>query len=478
MIESGKFHVRNPMIFMGLMLAIVIACGVMSPAHALTFSSPTGNVTCDIGDEAFAVKVVYCVKMAVFNTTELFLEQTSAAMYPMTLALMIFVATLLGVRIATGERDPQKMVMGFLLKFGVVLLFADNFGAAMGGLTDDVFRIMEQMQAIAIPALYEGQGTGVCDLSGAGGPAGGYIIAITYDPWEYIDCVFDYIFGFGVQATIASSIFGFIGSAFFGGYMGVMIFFMGVALVLSIALFAFRCVYVTLLAYIMAGYLIVLSPLFIPTLMFKVTERMFVKWLYNLINAIFLPFMMVAYLGFAMPVLDQFVFGDGDQALTATLGQGDEILEKYRLAAPICETSAASDFEFFKVKSPDRIIGNLLNPTESGAMDWCGMFDFTKVDMGKEHIQELWEVGMSLLRILVAAFLILAVAKKIPELSAFIIGGGGGHALANSAQAPMPFESAMKGTLRQAAHTSAEGAGQSRGIFGGVGGVMNLMGNR
>ncbi len=421
-------------------LALFFASAQLNPAQALAFNTPAGVINCDISDESLAVKVVYCVKMAVFSTTELFLIQTSALMAPVIDVMMILVLILLGVRIAAGERDPQKMVMSFLLRFGIVYLLADNFGAAMGGLTDDVFLIIEQLQAVAIPVLYVTSDT--CDITSTSAPAGGYIIPITYTPWEYIDCIFDYIFGFGVDATIASSIFGFIGSTFFGGTVGMMAFVLGLATVLALAFFAFRVIYIVLVSYVYVGFLIVLTPLFAPLLMFKVTETAFRKWWGNLLGGIMLPFMMVAFLAFSMPILDTFVFGDDDQSLESTLGRGQEITEHYRLAAPVCEMTSASDFDFFDDLNSGRIVQNMFNPSESGAMDWCGMFDFTKVDLGEEHIQELWEIGMSLIRILGVVYLITAVAALLPNLTAFLLMSG--FSLAQTAAAPILFETAIR----------------------------------
>jgi uncharacterized membrane protein len=422
----------------------VMLLAIIFPAHALTFNSPTGNINCEVGASSFSVKVVYCVKMAVFATTQLFLAQTTALMQPVIGVFMILVFVLLGVRIAIGEQDPQKMVLGTLLKFGIVWLLADNFGAAMGGLTAPTFQIMEQLQAFVIPPLYS---SGTCTL-GASGLNGGYIDPVTFAPWEYIDCIFDYIFGFGIQATIASSIFGFIGSTFFSGSIGMMVFFIGIILVLSLALFAFRTVYIVMMSYIYVGLLIILTPLFAWALMFKVTEYMFTTWMRNIIGGMCMPFFMITYLAFAMPLLDSFVFDSDPQSLTSTLGRDNDITSRYRLAAPICELKTPSDFDFFSMLSSNKIIGDILTPTKSGSGDPCAMADFSKVDMGKEHIQKLWEIGMSLLRILAVTFLILTIATQIPELCARVVGGG--FSLSGSANNPMLFETAIKGGLRTA----------------------------
>ncbi len=436
---------------------MTMACSaLLHPAAALSYNGPTGAVQCDVGDSSFAVKVVYCVKLAVFTTTQTFLAQTSAAMIPIVSAVMALSITLLGVRIVTGERDPQKMVFAMLLKFGIVWLFVDNLGqlAFDGGLTGPIFRTMEQLQAAIIPTMYQ---SGTCQL-GNSGLSGSYLDPVTFEPWEYIDCILDYVFGFGVQASIASSIFGFIGSAFFSGTMGMMVFTLGISLVLSLAFFAFRAVYIVLLCYIYVGFLIVLSPLFIPLLMFKVTEDAFNKWLWNLIGGIFQPLVMVAYLALAMPLLDTMVFGEGDQSLVKTLGKGKEITDKYRLASPIMQGSMSTEFDFFDKLSPGNILKDPLDSTKTGGMDMSSLLTFSKVDLGEQQIQDLWKIGMSLLRILGVTFLILSIAKFIPELTARIVGGG--FSLSADTQSPMLFETAIRGGLRNMGGMVTKSGGQ------------------
>ena len=434
---------KTPLLVAAFVMVLAVSA-LTHPAAALSFNSPTGAIQCDVGDSSFAVKVVYCVKLAVFSTTQTFLAQTSTLMIPVVSAIMALSVTLLGVRIVTGERDPQKMVFAMLLKFGIVWLFVDNMGqlAFPGGLTGPIFEAMEQLQAAIIPTMYQ---SGVCQL-GQSGLSGSYLDPVTFEPWEYIDCILDYIFGFGVQASIASSIFGFIGSAFFSGTMGMMVFSLGISLVLSLAFFAFRSVYIVLLCYIYVGFLIVLSPLFVPLLMFKVTEDAFNKWLWNLIGGIFQPLVMVAYLALALPLLDTMVFGNGDQSLVKTLGRGTEITNKYRLASPIMQGSMSTEFDYFKDLSLDNILQDPSDPTKTGGMDMSALLSFSKVDLGEQQIQDLWKVGMSLLRILGVTFLILTIAKSIPEFTARIVGGG--FSLSASTQQPMLFESAIRGGLR------------------------------
>lgn len=487
-------------------LICLIAMVIVNSAQALSVSvavpganinTPLNNIPCDVVPNSLAVKVVYCVKEAVYANTLVYLAQVSDLMRPIILAILTLALVIMGVRIASGERDPQKFSLEFLIKMGVVLTFADNFGASSfnlglfginlvsvtgGGFTAPVFKIVEELQAAVISSpLFDVliNGSGVCDFAGIEGnlitaAAGAAIQPIAFRPWTYVDCILDYIMGFGAQTAVSSSIFGFIGSAFFGGSVGVMVFFLGLVMVLMLLLFAFRCIYITLMAYIMIGFLIVLSPIFIPTLLFKDTENMFSKWWKNLVTAMMTPFIMIAYLTIVMPVIDQFVFDPDDtESLEYVLsndrlGNPRNIDETFRHATPMAQSMFTQDMDFTKSipDAPQKMFVDLLSPDQSGSNDLFGMLDFTKVDLGENHVKELWYIGLSLLRILVAVSLLLTIAAQIPNLTAYLVGAGYGFAA--GASAPMLMETQVKGAMQQTIKSASSKAGSANGAFGGL----------
>ncbi len=475
------------------------------PAFALAFESDVlGTFECEVLENSFAVKTVYCVKELIFSVTVLYLNEVTNMMFDSGIiyAIIILNIALIGVRVATGERDPQKFTVAFLFKAGAVLLFADNFGAPVfdeainifglnipfteGGLTDDLFQFTEQLQAVVIgpgnlfSAIFGGDS--VCQYAGFD-PGSAFMLSDTHAPWYYLDCILGYIFGFNDFAQggllgdtlLASSIFGYMGSVFFGGTIGVFIFFLGLALIIGLAMFAFRVIYVTILSYVFLGFMIALSPIFIPSILFKVTERMFDTWLKNVIYAMALPFMMMAYLAFTMPIIDTFVFDeDDDRSLryvltTDTEGNPRPVTESYRLPTQQCETKIASDADFFDDLGTEGMTLDIFNPEMSGHNDYCHMLNFNKVDLGEKHIQELWSMGASLLKIMVIVYLVVTVANLIPDITARLVMGGFGAA--HTAQRPMLFESQIKGTIRRSASATGEAASGSSGIFGGFGGI-------
>ena len=485
--------------------ALIAALLFAYPAFALAFESDVlGQFDCEILPDSFAVKTVYCVKELIFSITVLYLNEVTNLMFNSGIiySILILNLALIGVRVATGERDPQKFTVAFLFKMGAVLLFADNFGAPVfdeainifgltipfteGGLTDDLFQFTEQLQAVVI-----GPGNLFSNIYGGGSvcqyqelnPGSAFMLSDTHAPWFYLDCILGYIFGFNDFAQggllgdtlLASSVFGYLGSVFFGGTMGTFVFFLGLGLIVGLAMFAFRVIYVTILAYVFLGFMIALSPIFIPSLLFKVTERMFTTWLNNVIYAMVLPFMMMTYLAFSMPIIDTFVFDiDDERSLryvltTDTEGNPRPVTESYRLPTQQCETRIATDTEFFDDLGTQGMTLDIFNPEQSGYNDYCQLLNFNKVDLGENHVQELWSMGASLLKIMVIVYLIVTVANVIPDLTARLVGGG--YGAAHTAQRPMLFESQIKGTIRRGASATGESSAGSSGIFGGFGGI-------
>ena len=102
--------------------------------------------------------------------------------------------------------------------------------------------------------------------------------------------------------------------------MGVMCFFIGVAALLSLIFFVLRAVFVFLVSYMQIGFLIIISPLIIPLLLFGPTTPAFETWFRNLLAAIAMPGLVFAYLCIMMPVLDDAIDGQRTIAVQKQLG--------------------------------------------------------------------------------------------------------------------------------------------------------------
>ncbi len=471
-----------------MLLLLVLAAGILvaNDAHALSFTSPFdgSTTTCDVeGKESITVKVVSCIKSIIIEYTTAFLAYMSDVMEPVVLGIVTFSVVMTAMRVALAERNPQKIIVAGLIKIIFVLMLSNNFGAnsgmfGEGGLQEATFSAMEGMQVIVIESMYED--TDTCKLSDHQGKASGAITADGYRPFAYMDCILEYIMGFNVAGGIGASLLGFTASALFSGTMGATVFFFGVATLLAITFFVLRVVFTVVISYVYAGLLIGITPLLVWTIMFRTTEDIFYKYLYNIVVAIFMPFMMVAFLAFAMPLLDSYVLDKNNpRALVNVLGEAKDaaanapppangapppmkITDHYRTESPLCKVQMPTDPLFAQGLDQNQIREDASNPIATGSMDWCAGLEANSVDLGAKHHEKLWKIAQSLLQIMFIVWIITSIGNAVPTLTVRILGSGG--ELARVISGGTPLESWTQGQFRsQAAAAQSGGSGIGAG---------------
>jgi hypothetical protein len=470
--------------YIWVMLLFLFATLFATSSYALSFTSPfDGSVTtCDIGaQQSITVKVVSCIKMVVVEYTRAFLAFISGVMLPVMWGIITFAIILTAMRLILMERNPQKIIIGTIFKIFAVILLTDNFGAnsgmfGAGGLLDATFATMEGLQVMVIDNMYSD--TATCTLSNHNGQTSSVISADGYKPFAYMDCILEYIMGFNTAAGIGASLLGFVSSALFGGTMGATVFFFGVAVLLAITFFVLRVVYTVIVCYVYAGFMISIAPLLMWTLMFRYTEEMFFRLLNNIVGAIFMPFMMVAFMAFAIPMLDSYVLDDTNPrslvnvlgAATAAAG-GTQITDHYRTESPFCSLQMPTDPLFAQGLDQNKIRENDSNPVGTGSFDWCSAFQGSSVDLGDDHHNKLWKIAQSLLQILFIVWIITSVGNWIPQLTGSLIKSSGVSALGHSVKNEMALEGWAQNSFRshgvaaQSGGRNAIGAGANIASF-------------
>ncbi len=475
---------KQKLIFLTL-LSLLLIVGTSNVANALSFTSPFDGsiVSCDVdGKESITVKVVSCIKTVVIAYTTAFLSFMSDVMWPVVLGLASISVVFTAMRIMLLERNPQKIMVGALIKIIFVLMLSNNFGANSGmfdegGLQEVTFATMEGMQVMIVENMYEDSET--CKLSEHNGKASGVISADGYKPFAYMDCILEYIMGFNTAAGIGASLLGFTASALFSGTMGATVFFFGIATLLAITFFVLKVVFTVIISYVYAGLLISIAPLLAWTIMFRYTEDMFFKYLYNIIEAIFMPFMMIAFMAFAIPLLDSYVLSkDNPRSLVNVLGEATaevkatgvnannppkpKIMDHYRTESPICSVQMPTDPLFAQGLDQNQIRENSSNPIATGSVDWCAGLEVNSVDLGKDHHNKLWKIAQSLLQILFIVWIITTIGNQVPALTARILRSGG--ELSRVLTGGMPIEGWAQGQFRsQAVAAQNSGAGIGAG---------------
>jgi hypothetical protein len=367
---------------------------------------------------------------------------------------------------------------------------ANRQAASSGGLKDVTFLLMEGMQTVIVDNMYED--TATCQLSNHSGQTSALISESAYRPFAYMDCILEYIMGFNIAAGIGASLLGFISSALFSGTMGASVFFFGIATLLAVTFFVLRVIFTVIVCYIYAGLLIGLAPMIVWTLMFKYSEQAFFKYLYNILAAVFMPFLMVAFMAFAIPLLDRYVLDPnepqslvnvlGTQESGGGVGTGDRIVDHYRPESPLCNMQTPTDPLYAQGLDQTQIRENSLNPLQTGSFDWCSTFRVHSVDLGERydptldrvvgHNERLWNIAQSLLQILFIVWIITSVGNWIPQLASGLLQSQGAGALAHLISSDMPMEGLLQGGFRSQVTAATATNGQPLGGFNGMGSLF------
>lgn len=150
--------------------------------------------------------------------------------------------------------------------------------------------------------------------------------------WMRMDCILGtfvgYVWDMGRQAAanpnglvgpLAWGVLGFLIACFFSGGLAWTIAMFGVSCVLTLFMAVSRAVYTFLVAYTLLVFLAVLSPIFIPMIMFQSTRRFFDKWVAMCMTMIFQPLLLFVFLSVMLIAADQILLS-GPYSIFRILG--------------------------------------------------------------------------------------------------------------------------------------------------------------
>lgn len=299
--------------FLSLLLLAVVLCGgffVSSAAQATTWTTaPTVQVVDASGDfcperkDGLAGRVVACVQQIVIEATETFLAGFMTFYQPMVLASMILAITLYGAFFLSGNvRRPSADTFLLVLKIAGVMFFTIQFG----GMTRSVFDVMEGLVGIVSNYSLTSEGIGLCSKTNA--LPGTILPRANPTAWDKIDCMFLTLFGIGLTVVGAAGLVVLLGSIMFSGGIGIIILLMALMFMLTLLIAVVRAIKVYLQAVVTVAFLICVSPLALPCLLFTQTRDIFNRWLSQFAAHMLIPVFIVAYLSMIVAAVDAIIF--------------------------------------------------------------------------------------------------------------------------------------------------------------------------
>ncbi|MFO1241787.1 MAG: type IV secretion system protein [Rickettsiales bacterium] len=454
-------------VFLGLILAFLFLPGTAEAAGFVPWQFRIGDRVIDctvynVGGSFYTVRVVQCIQSYIRDVALYFLEYTSDFFLPVTFALITLVIILFGIKLVSQARELKAEALMLLIKIGLVLTFCYNFGgwgeAAFNTIEDTVGFISQALEISTPPAAGKG-----CNLVGFAA-----LLSPNIAAWAKVDCLVGEIIGFGPGIAMSGAIFGLIGSTLFSGSIGIMVFFIGIFMLISLIMFVLRCVYIYFLAYITLAVMIIISPMVIPLVLLpqSVLQNfdVFKAWLGYVLNSFITPLVLFAFLSMAANIFDYFIVNESNPSSLANVLKGTYNVDGspraggpqnpanyYELSARCFKLTSFTDTSFYQ-NIPDYLDkmtdGDPLSPIRSGQNDLATFLpECAGLDFGPEQQQRLWEIGFSLLQILFAGYLMLTMMKLVPDIAGNLAGGG--QALTSAAANSMGIESTVSNNMRQ-----------------------------
>lgn len=419
-----------------LMAAIVVFGFLWSGAHdavadPLSYTLADGStVTCP-QEGVYTARVVLCVKSGLRTALNVYLVKLSAYFKPIVFTVIALAVALFGVRMVMGDSQLTPKAFLFLAKIGLVLMFTNNFG----DMAPAVFGIMEDVLGLVTSTMME-------PSSHCAAGANPELVL-----WDRLDCLLGRILGFGPTVALYSGILGLVGMAMFSGTSGLMVFGLGISAIFAVLIMIFRAVYTFLLAYSAVTFLIVVSPIFIPMILFQPTMRMFNGWLDQLLSAMIEPVIMFAFMAFFVVVFEGMVFGPS--SLTEILGP--DFTHAMRVEQPLGPAvTLPSDPSYYGLMKevPQALVSpvsTVLAPYLEKATN-LNPIQVPKVDWGAEQVSKMTELGTNMLSMIIASYLMMTVLNHIPELSRQMVGTHSAVSIMEGKSMP------MEGTINRGAY--------------------------
>ncbi|WP_425386045.1 type IV secretion system protein [Wolbachia endosymbiont (group A) of Barypeithes pellucidus] len=349
-------------------------------------------------------------------------------------AVLVLALILFSIKaMSGGVRSPQEMYM-LIIKFALVIYFTT--GSTMSHYYGELTRLSNGLSEIVLKASSESKG--ICNYKAEDykyDRAGKKVSYSYLAPWDRLDCrILFYLgapldgiggkIGTGGVATLAvllgaapvllaaGSVIGII---FAGGQILVALVCIFMA-VLMMMVILWLC-YVFILSLVALSVIIILSPLFIPMVLFQHTKGYFDGWVRELITYSLYPVILFAFLSFMFIACDKIYYKN------LNFEPDKEYEEKIK-------ASGGSKKQWFKLRDGEcnnnkTTLACMMQNYSFKKSTILGLFDFTYMEFGSSLIGEL-------LKLCLVLFLFYHFLNILPNMAAELAGNhraalGSGH---------------------------------------------------
>lgn len=382
-------------------------------------------------------------------------------------AVLVLALILFSIKaMSGGVRSPQEMYM-LIIKFALVIYFTT--GDTMSRYYGELTKLSNGLSEIVLKASSESKG--ICNYNAGIDyeyTRNGKRISYSYlAPWDRLDCRILFYLGApldGIGGKIGTGSVGIlavllgaapvllaagsiIGIIFAGGQILIAIVAIFMAIMMMMVIL-WMC-YVFILSLVALSVIIILSPLFIPMVLFQHTKGYFDGWIRELITYSLYPVMLFAFLSFMFIACDKIYFKNLNFEL-------DKPYEEKQV-----EPSGGHKKQWFKLKSGecDNNEGTLACMMQNYSFkksSILGLLSFTYMEFGSSPIGELLKLALIL-------FLFYHFLHILPGMAAELSGNyraslGSGDTPAKMMSKAFSAGKAIAGAIGKAKSGDAAGA--------------------
>lgn len=420
--------------------------------------------------------IVQCIKESLDNLVagkgapngESFISVAQKRLKNTITAVLVLALILFSIKaMSGGVRSPQEMYM-LIIKFALVIYFTT--GSTMSHYYGELTRLSNGLSEIVLKASSESKG--ICDYEAkdyTGTPAYSYLA-----PWDRLDCRILFYLGapldgiggkIGTGGVVTLAILlgaapvllvagSIIGIIFAGGQILVALVCIFMAILMMMVIL-WLC-YVFILSLVALSVIIILSPLFIPMVLFQHTKGYFDGWVRELITYSLYPVILFAFLSFMFIACDKIYFKN------LNFESDKEYEDKIK-------ASGGSKKQWFKLKdgecnNNETTLACMMQNYSFKKSSILGLFDFTYMEFGSSLIGEL-------LKLCLVLFLFYHFLNILPNMAAELAGNhraalGSGHTPGQMVGKALSAAKAATGAVGQAAAAAVK---KARGTGGGGG---------
>jgi hypothetical protein len=386
-------------------------------------------------------KIIPCLIHTIENSTEKFSAELIEKLKPLLYSFMTLVVTLFGVKVLQGEREIHVQAFTLVLKIAFVIGMLEIIPTKVVPWS---YAIISDGVSIVTNTVGPDSDNMTCDIAAYGNDDTPLI-------WKQMDCVLGKLYGFAtgepgpdgkkpVNMVLAASGAGLLSGFLFGGTAGVAVFFAMLGVLWTIGMLVFRTALAFMNGYLIVCVLLILSPIFLPLVLMRVTMDYFDKWWKAIMGGLLLPIIVSAFSMFALIAYDGLLFEPDSEF--QELFDYQTIQDALQLDRKPCDMTVtnnpdakaapnATESDIDKLFKDNPFVQNMVQPLLSGGSDTCSMlkipvFDPTKVDApGFEDRTEIFEgIFKTCIKLLIMAFLIGEGVKTVQGTVSSLTGSG------------------------------------------------------